>query len=125
MIDKFEEFYFYTAPLISFLSSYIIYAHLFVLLHIYSDCFMSNPLASSLVITSRQSISDPSPRQNLRMAIWSLDSRQPGKLLTAKDGQAAILVRDRFCLSATAADTKVCLSLRAFALGETLREFEF
>ena len=53
-----------------------------------------------------------------------LIARQPGKLLTAKEGQAAILVRDRFRLSATVADTKVCLSLRAFALGETLREFE-
>ena len=110
---------------LSFIHSSMRILFLDVPLHIlYSDCFESNPLASSLGITSRQSISDPSPRQNLRMAIWSLDSRQPGKLLTSKDGQAAILVRDRFCLSATAADTKVCLSLRAFALGETLREFE-
>ena len=44
-------------------------------------------------------------------------------LLTAKEAQVAILLRDRFRPSASLT-AKVCLSLRAFALGETLREFE-
>ena len=46
-----------------------------------------------------------------------------GKLLTAMEAQVAILLRDRFRQSALLLTPKVCLSLRAFALGETLREF--
>jgi hypothetical protein len=94
-------------------------------LHVlYSDCFESNPLASSPV-----SQAGGASAINLRARIFqwysgNLIARQPGKLLTAKDAQVEILVRDRFRPSATVADTKVCLSLCAFALGETLREFE-
>jgi hypothetical protein len=121
VIDEFEESYFYMAPLISFSLHPLIYAHLHIL---YSDCFESNPLASSPVSQAGRASAI-----NLRTRIFQwhsghLIARQPGKLLTAKDAQVEILVRDRFRLSATVADAKVCLSLRAFALGETLREFE-
>jgi len=93
-------------------------------------CFFTYiQIASSLIpwqaasVSQVGSISDYSPAPSNGISDH-LIARQPGKLLTAKDGQAVILVRYRFRLSATAVDTKVCLSLCAFALGETLREFE-
>jgi len=62
----------YGSPYFFPLFHHLIYAHLFVLLHIYSDCFESNPLASSLGITSRQHqwlLSSP-----FQWHFWSLDS---------------------------------------------------
>ena len=74
VIDKFEEFYFYTAPLISFLS--FITSSMRICL-----CFFTYiQIASSLIpwqaasVSQAGSISDHSPSQNLPMAFWSLDS---------------------------------------------------
>jgi hypothetical protein len=88
-------------------------------------------IASSLIIWQAAPVSqeDSASVINLRAEIfqWHSDHLivyRPGKLPTAKDVRKWKLVRDRFRPSVIVTDTKVCLSLCAFALGETLREFE-
>jgi len=110
-----------------FLSSY---THLFA--SIFLMCLFTYLYRSSLIPwqaaryhkQEMQCISDQSPRQNLPMAFWSLDCPPTWQAPDSQGCASGRFIQTPHPSVSHIADTKVCLSLCAFALGETLREFE-
>ena len=103
---------------LTLLSTYPSHLSMCFLLDINSDCFESNSLASSPGITADST--------SVTILSANLFFEWPGRLIICHSGKLLTATLAQVPLSAFARQLadKVCLSLRAFALGETLRERE-
>lgn len=122
VIDKFEESYFYRTSLISSLSSSTYHAHRIRC----ASCLTLIQIASSLILASSLDITAVRTSMiNLSASLFKWPghstSCRDGKLRTAPPAQVPLFSEIAFARQLA---DKVCLSSRAFALGETQRELK-